>query len=109
MPNTTEYDKSDDTFYFRDFETMATVMPSEINKTFKDWHWNKKKFTEKYEQYLNNIDKNQDIYKALQNNIYEYAVKCGTSDSDVVLKSKEAIKGKYFWITKRDGDSVVFF
>lgn len=104
-----DYEQIDDTYYFPDFETMAAVIVPKINKSFKDWHYNKREFEKKYDKYLNNIDKNPECYEYLQHSRYNYAVKNNKSNNTVKTKENFLIKDEYYWITEDNGDAVVFF
>ena len=109
------YEQIGDTYYFEDYETMKNVIIPEINTAFKDWHWYSKKFDSKYNYYMNNIEPNPENVDKLAATDYNYAVKTGTSSKKVYLKKEKetdmdkTISGKYFWITTKDNQAVVFF
>ena len=96
--------------YFKDYETMRAVTVAKINKSFTDWHWSTKEFDKKIEQYKNNINKNDEDFEYLTTNNYEWCVRNDTSGSKVILKdNKTKISSEYYWITNKDGESVVFY
>ena len=88
---------------------MRAVTVAKINKSFTDWHWSTKEFDEKIDQYWNNIESNTDDLTYLTEKSYEWAVRNDTSSNKVTLKDNKAISSEYYWITNKDGESVVFF
>lgn len=110
-PITTDYEKIDDTYYFYDFESMEDVIIPLLNTSFPDWHYNKKKFRKRYEEYLNCLEKDEASYNYLQNSDYAYAVKYGISNGTIAVTKPVACKiiKQYYWITEKDGDSLIFF
>ena len=115
VPEQGIYEQIGDTYYFEDYTTMKNIIIPEINTAFKDWHWYSKKFDTKYDYYMNNIEPNPDNIDKLAATNYNYAVKTGTSSKKVALKKQKetdpekTIGGKYFWITTKDNQAVVFF
>jgi hypothetical protein len=112
QPLSEDYTLIDDTYYFSDYESMRAFTVPKINETFTDWHYGKTKFDSRYKSYLGNIEANEENYAVIQENNYSYAVKTGTSNSTISIKENErttTIKGKYFWITNKNGVGTIFF
>ena len=109
------YEKLNDTYYFEDYETMKNVIIPEINTAFSNWYWSSAKFDDRFNKYLNNIEPNTDNADFLKDSLYSYAVKVNTSGKTVHLKKQKetdmdkTISGKYFWITTKENEAVVFF
>ncbi len=108
-----DYELIDDIYYFDSYDSMVSVIVPMMNKTFTTWHYNKTKFKERYNYHKNNIEKNEEAYEYLQNSEYQYAVKYAISNRtiSVVLENSQNydIVKYYYWITEKDGDSVIFF
>ena len=96
--------------YFKDYETMKAVTIPKINKSFTEWHWSTEEFDKKLEKYKDNIEPNDEDLTYLQTNDFVWCVRNDTSSSKVVLKDgKTKISSEYYWITNKDGESVVFY
>ena len=108
-PNTKDYEIVEGIYYFHDFETMKSVIIPKINSSFTDWHWNSDTFDKKYDEYLGNINYNEDDRKYLKDSDYYYAVRNSKSGNKVQTKQKKTISGEYFWITEKNGNAVVFY
>ncbi|MBR1640522.1 MAG: hypothetical protein IJ688_14200 [Treponema sp.] len=109
QPHSDEYEKIGDSYYFYDYDSMKTFLIYQINETFTDWHYGKTKFDQRYKEYINNIDPNEEDLDNIKQNNFSYAVRTGTSNKSVILKNEKKISGKYFWITTKSGNSIVFF
>ncbi len=108
-PNTKDYELIDGIYYFYDYETMKSVIIPKINSSFSDWHWNGEAFDQKYKEYLGNMAYNEDDKKYLKDSDFYYAVRNAKSGNKVQTKQGRTINGEFYWITEKNGDSVIFF
>ena len=95
--------------YFKDYETMKAVTIPKINKSFTEWHWSDDYFDKKYKQYEGNIDPNSEDLKYLKEIGYEWCVRNDSSTVTLKGKEKKEVSKEYYWITKYNGESVIFF
>lgn len=109
-PDAEDYKIDGNVYYFKDYNTMKSIIIPEINKSFTNWHWSSQEFDEKYDKYFGNIDINTKDYSALSKSEFNYAVRNGNSSSQIKTKGdKDIIISEYFWITTKDKGSVIFY
>ena len=111
-PGYKDYEIIDDVYFFRDYETMKSIIIPEINKSFSAWHWSGKEFDSKWNKYFGNVDANTEDYQKLQNLGYSYAVRHQSSLSIQISgsngRSQQSV-GECYWFTTDENQSVLFY
>ena len=109
-PDYKDYEVIKDVYFFKDYETMKSVIIPKINTSFKDWHWDDDEFDKKYDKYFGNIAANEDDYNVLVAKKYKYAVRNPKSLSAVINENtKPQSISECYWITTSKNKGVVFY
>ena len=109
-PDYKDYEVIDEVYFFKDYETMKSVIIPMINKSFTAWHWDGDEFDKKWDKYFENVPANEDDYQKLVEMKYSYAVR---NDSSQIVQfkgktTKDTISESY-WITTKKNKGVIFY
>ena len=111
-PDYKEYEIINDVYFFKDYDTMKSVIIPEINKSFSAWHWSGKEFDIKWNKYFGNVSANADDYQMLISKGYSYAVRSPSSLSIQITGtngSSQQNVSKCYWFTTEENKGVLFY
>ncbi len=107
--NEDDYVEYENCKFYKTYESMRKHTITEINEAFTDYHWNEKRFDEKYDEYECITYEKELNYLLTDFSEYKYCVRGGSSlSSSENLRYKNSpdniisVSGKYFLITQND-------